>query len=99
MPMIVVLPLNMIFSIYILIILSSVGFRESKLRILIERAQGSLMITANPGVTVPEMECPLKTEDIETLRLAIDPLSHSNSFGRDIYLTTLAHALYLLHHH
>lgn len=51
-----------------------------------------------PGVTVPEMECPLTTEDIETLHLAIDPLSHSNSFGRDIYLTTLSHVLYLLTH-
>ncbi|XP_063755948.1 uncharacterized protein LOC134875336 isoform X1 [Eleginops maclovinus] len=55
--------------------------------------------SANPGVTVPEIECPLKTEDIEALCLAVDPLSHSISFGRDIYLTTLAHALYLLHHH
>ncbi|KAM7410712.1 hypothetical protein PAMA_001925 [Pampus argenteus] len=55
--------------------------------------------SANQGVTVPEIECPLKTEDIETLRLAIDPLSHSDSFGRDIYLTTLAHALYILQNH
>ncbi|KAG1947434.1 RNA polymerase II subunit A C-terminal domain phosphatase [Pimephales promelas] len=55
--------------------------------------------SANTGVAVPEMECPLKTEDIETLRLATAPLSHSNNFGRDIYLFTLAHALYLLRHH
>lgn len=47
---IVVLPLNMIFSIYILIILSSLSFRESKLRILIGRAQGYLMVTLPPQV-------------------------------------------------
>ncbi|XP_060780915.1 uncharacterized protein LOC132888838 [Neoarius graeffei] len=55
--------------------------------------------STNPGVTVPEMECPLTTEDLAMLCLSIDPLSHSNSFGRDIYLTTLTHALYLLRNH
>ncbi|CAI5677981.1 unnamed protein product [Oreochromis niloticus] len=51
----------------------------------------------NPSVLVPEMECPLNAEDIESLRLSIDPLVPSCSFGRDIYLTTLSHALHLHH--
>ncbi|KAL0969985.1 hypothetical protein UPYG_G00235590 [Umbra pygmaea] len=55
--------------------------------------------SAAPGITVPEIECPLNAEDIEALRLAIDPLTPSSSFGRDIYFTTLSHALYLLDHH
>ena len=49
--------------------------------------------SATPGVTVPELECPLSAEDIATLHLNIDPLSHYENFGKDIYLTTLTHAL------
>ena len=41
------------------------------------------------SVQVPLMECPLSDDDYSELLRLINPLSHSESYGIDLYLSTL----------
>ena len=41
---------------------------------------------------IPQIPCPLQPAELDELHGLIDPLSHSECFGMDIYLATIAHA-------
>uniref|UniRef100_I3KBR5 Integrase core domain-containing protein n=1 Tax=Oreochromis niloticus TaxID=8128 RepID=I3KBR5_ORENI len=44
---------------------------------------------SNSTVVVPEIECPLDEETLEGLQRTINPLEHSESYGRDLYIQFL----------
>uniref|UniRef100_A0A3P9C2H8 Integrase core domain-containing protein n=1 Tax=Maylandia zebra TaxID=106582 RepID=A0A3P9C2H8_9CICH len=44
---------------------------------------------SNSTVVVPEVECPLDEETLEGLQRTINPLEHSESHGRDLYIQFL----------
>uniref|UniRef100_A0A3Q1AXH4 Integrase core domain-containing protein n=1 Tax=Amphiprion ocellaris TaxID=80972 RepID=A0A3Q1AXH4_AMPOC len=44
---------------------------------------------SNGTVVVPEVECPLDNEALEELQRTINPLEHSESHGRDLYIRFL----------
>uniref|UniRef100_A0AAZ1X781 Integrase core domain-containing protein n=1 Tax=Oreochromis aureus TaxID=47969 RepID=A0AAZ1X781_OREAU len=44
---------------------------------------------SNSTVVVPEIECPLDEETLEGLQRTINPLEHSESHGRDLYIQFL----------
>ncbi|XP_019214343.1 uncharacterized protein LOC100707221 [Oreochromis niloticus] len=44
---------------------------------------------SNSTVVVPEIECPLDEETLEGLQRTINPLGHSESYGRDLYIQFL----------
>ncbi len=43
----------------------------------------------NSGIQVPENECPLRYEELNELKAAVDPMQPSETFGADVYIATL----------
>jgi len=94
MPMTLLSAFKWFFSIYILIILSSFGFRESKLRILIGRAQGSLITLPTQVLQCQKLNVHWRQRTLKLYALPLIPFL-IQIISEDIYLFTLAHALYL----
>ncbi|XP_052464888.1 uncharacterized protein LOC128021616 isoform X1 [Carassius gibelio] len=52
-------------------------------------SSGLIPSDTNSGIQVPEIECPLSSEELNELKAAVDPMQPSGNFGADVYIATL----------
>ncbi len=52
-------------------------------------SSGLIPSHTNSGIQVPEIECPLRSEERNELKAAVDPMQPSEHFGADVYVATL----------
>ncbi|RXN29586.1 gypsy-16 si [Labeo rohita] len=52
-------------------------------------SSGLIPSDTSSAIQVPEIECPLSSEELNELKAAVDPVQPSENFGADVYIATL----------
>ncbi len=52
-------------------------------------SSGFMPSDTNSGIQVPEIECPLRYEELDELKAHVDPMQQSETFVADVYIATL----------